>query len=211
MRYGHGRRDRCGGAHEGSEVRRISRSRKSQGRGECADMSTAVPGLMSISSPTVILLSVTVCSDCGEPLQHGADIPVLEFDGRAAAVDPGPQAPVVLGLDVAASGEVGRKHREIVRDDEVVFFIRPGAGRHTARRTLAGKRVIGGAPRESEAVAAVHCSAGPQVPRCRCGLPAIRRLHRALGERAEDGGGRQVDTVRPIPAARKLCPSHEVV
>ena len=76
---------------------------------------------------------------------------MLEFDGRAAALDPGPQAPVVLGLDVATSGEVGRKHREMVRDDEVVFFIRPWAGRHTARLTLAGKRVIGGTTRGKEA------------------------------------------------------------
>lgn len=68
-----------------------------------------------------------------EPLHDGADVPVLEFDRRAAAVEPGPKAPVVVGLGVGTSGEVGRKHREVVRDDEVVLFIRPGAGRHAGQ------------------------------------------------------------------------------
>ena len=65
-------------------------------------------------------------------LQHRTDVPTLEFDGRAAAVDLASQLPVVFGLVVEAACKIGSKHREIVRDDEVILCIRPGAGRHVS-------------------------------------------------------------------------------
>ena len=68
-----------------------------------------------------------------ESLQHRTDVPMLEFDGMAAAVDLAPQLPVVFGLIVEMAREIGSKHREIVRDDEVVLCIRPGAGRHVSQ------------------------------------------------------------------------------
>lgn len=68
-----------------------------------------------------------------QPLQHRADVPVFEFNRGTAAVNPGSQAPTVLGLDVRTACKVGREHREIVCDDEVVLFIRPGTSRHTGQ------------------------------------------------------------------------------
>ena len=39
----------------------------------------------------------------------------------------------MLGFAIAAPGDVVGQHREIIRDDQVVFFIGPGATRHAAR------------------------------------------------------------------------------
>lgn len=50
----------------------------------------------------------------------------------------------MLGLTVATRGDVIGQHREVIRDDQVVFFIGPGATRHTARLEARCAFVING-------------------------------------------------------------------
>ena len=90
-------------------------------------------------------------------LQHCADVPVFEFDRGTAAVKLSSQVPVVLGLDVRTACEVGREHREVVRDDEVVLFIRPGAGCH------AGQASTGEPVGEGEPLGAQRALASPEI------------------------------------------------
>jgi hypothetical protein len=68
-----------------------------------------------------------------EPLEHRADVLVLELDGTAIAVYAGLKIPIVLGLVVGPSGGIVGQHREVIRDDQVVLCIRPGPVRHCAR------------------------------------------------------------------------------
>lgn len=50
----------------------------------------------------------------------------------------------MLCLAVAAPRDVVGQHREIIRDDQVVLFIGPGATRHAARLELRCAFVING-------------------------------------------------------------------
>jgi hypothetical protein len=50
----------------------------------------------------------------------------------------------MLGFAVAAPGNVVGQHREVIRDDQVVFFIGPRATRHAARLEARSAFVING-------------------------------------------------------------------
>ncbi|PZX17815.1 hypothetical protein LX81_01545 [Palleronia aestuarii] len=50
----------------------------------------------------------------------------------------------MLGFAVAAPGDVVGQHREVIRDDQVVFFIGPRATRHAARLEARCAFVING-------------------------------------------------------------------
>jgi hypothetical protein len=69
-----------------------------------------------------------------EPLQHRADVLVLELDGPLGpVVQQRQERPAVFGFAVAARGDVVGQHREVIRDDQVVLFICPRPVRHCAR------------------------------------------------------------------------------
>ncbi|MGF6862149.1 hypothetical protein ABIE69_002730 [Rhodobacteraceae bacterium MBR-64] len=69
-----------------------------------------------------------------EALQHRADVLVLELDGPLGpVVQQRNERAAMLGLAVAARGDVVGQHREVIRDDQVVLFIRPRPVRHCAR------------------------------------------------------------------------------
>lgn len=80
-----------------------------------------------------------------EPLQHRTDVLVLELDGPLGPVVQQRQerAPI-LGPALAARGDVVGQHREVIRDDQVIFFIRPGSVRHGARPSARMPFVIKG-------------------------------------------------------------------
>jgi hypothetical protein len=59
---------------------------------------------------------------------------VLELDGALGpVVQQRQECAAVFGLAVAARGDVVGEHREVIRDDQVILFIRPGPVRHCAR------------------------------------------------------------------------------
>src|SRR5690606_5222183 len=58
---------------------------------------------------------------------------MLELDRRARAINPLLELAVMLGLAVGAAGNVVSQHREVIRDNQVVLFIRPWPIRHGAR------------------------------------------------------------------------------
>jgi hypothetical protein len=69
-----------------------------------------------------------------EPLQHRADILVLELDGPLGpVVQQREECAAMLGLAVAAPGDVVGQHREVICDDQVVLFICPRPVRHCTR------------------------------------------------------------------------------
>ena len=62
-----------------------------------------------------------------QPLQHGADVLVLELDrSLGATVQQGQKPAPVLSLVVGATCDVVGQHREVIRDDQVVLLIVPG-------------------------------------------------------------------------------------
>jgi hypothetical protein len=69
-----------------------------------------------------------------EPFQHGADVLVFELDRSLGPIIQQRKKPSpVLGLVVGATRDVVCQHREVIRDDQVVLFVRPWPVRHGAR------------------------------------------------------------------------------
>jgi len=66
-----------------------------------------------------------------EALQHRADILMLELDRPLGpTVQERQERTAMFGLAVGAPGQIVGQHREVICDDQVVFFIGPGHFRH---------------------------------------------------------------------------------
>ncbi len=76
--------------------------------------------------------------------EGGADVPMPELDRAVGAILQGrPQSPSVLGLVAVLSPSVPFQHREAVRDDQVVFLVRPWPSRHAPGLSAIGRAVTG--------------------------------------------------------------------
>lgn len=66
----------------------------------------------------------------------------LEFNGPLGAIVQ--ERSAMLDLAVAAPGSVVGQRREVIRDDQIIFFIGPGSTRHGARLKVRCVLVING-------------------------------------------------------------------
>ena len=69
------------------------------------------------------------------------DVLVLELDGTAATINLALQLPVMFGLALGLAQEVILKHREIIRDDQIVLTIGPVLARHGTKLTTTTQSV----------------------------------------------------------------------
>ena len=114
----------------------------------------------------------------------------------------------MFSLAVAAPGDVVGQHREVIRDDQVVLFIRPGPVRHCARLWARSLFVIRDSGQETADIAGpVHQRQGLVVGRHGAVLLAALRLRAGLRHRIISRTGRTHERGNPLEMRGCFTPS----
>ena len=113
----------------------------------------------------------------------------------------------MLGLAVAARGDVVGQHREVIRDDQVVLFIRPGPVRHCARLWARSVFVIRDFRQGPGSLRTLPPDFG--IGRHGAVLPTVLRLRVGLGRRINSRTGRPHERRNPLEMHGCFTPSRD--
>ena len=113
----------------------------------------------------------------------------------------------MLGLAVAARGDVVGQHREVIRDDQVVLFIRPGTIRHCARLRARSLFVIRDFRQGPGSLRTLPPDLG--IGRHGAVLLAALRLRVRLRHRINSRTGRTHERGKPLEIRVYFVPSRE--